>query len=498
MKAPLLGLLVSALSVAACNSFTGASDLTTEGGGGGLPTGGPTLAPADGVTITRVEIYQGLQNTLMEDGAPLSPALPTIIGRRAVFRIFYEATGSVKNVTARLTLGEEVIEEVVDLSGLSNESSLASTINLEVEGEQMTASSYRVDLLQERSETSGSNQAAAWPTDSEELADLPLANPNGPLKVRLVPVQYGADGSGRLPDTSGSQLQLYEDYFFNQYPVGAVELTVDEPFMWNDGIFPGGGGWGQLLDAITNYRQAAGVPSDEYVYGIFMPADDFGQYCAGGCISGLANLAGDGAGGMRAGIGLGFPGDGSVETAVHEVGHNHGRQHTPCGTFGDNDPNYPTDPAHEEASIGVWGYDLVSDTLLTPDRKDFMSYCNPTWVSDYTYLALLDRIQSVNMLTADIRGQSGEDAEAQPEVTYQQVSFDADGTSRWHPPITVRGVVRGETRKVTVRDDGGDRAIDAVFVPYDHLDGGRLLYPSEIPARELRLRHRARTLRLIR
>ena len=262
--APLLGLLVAALSVPACNSFTGASDLTTEGGGG-LPTGGPTLAPADGVTITRVEIYQGLQNTLMEDGAALSPALPTVIGRRAVFRIFYEATGSVKNVTARLTLGEDedptVIEEVVDLSGLSNESSLASTINLTVQGDQMTASSYRVDLLQERAETSGTNQASAWPSDPDELADLPLANPNGPLKVRLVPVQYDADGSGRLPDTSGSQLQLYEDYFFNQYPVGSVELTVDEPFSWNDGIFPGGGGWGQLLDAITNYRQAAGATS---------------------------------------------------------------------------------------------------------------------------------------------------------------------------------------------------------------------------------------------
>lgn len=503
MKAPLLGLLLlPALAVPACNTFTGAADLTTESGGGGLPTGGPALAPADGVTITRVEIYQGLQNTLMKDGAPLSPALPTVIGRRAVFRVFYQATGSVNNVTARLTLGEgedpTVIEEVVDLSGMSNESSLASTINLTVQAEQMTSSSYRVDLLQERAETSGTNTEAAWPTDAEELADLPLANPNGPLKVRLVPIQYGGDGSGRLPDTSGSQLQLYEDFFFNNYPVGAVELTVDEPFMWNDSVFPNGGGWGQLLDAITNYRQASGMPSDQYVYGIFMPADDFGQYCAGGCISGLANLAGDGAGGMRAGIGLGFPGDGSVETAVHEIGHTHGRQHTPCGTFGDNDPNFPNDPAHEEASIGVWGYDLINDMLVTPDRKDFMSYCDPTWVSDYTYLALLDRIQAVNMLSADVRGRGGDGAEAQPEVTYQQVSFEGDGTSRWHPPVTVRGPLEGARRRVTIRDESDERQLDAVFVPYDHLDGGRLLYPSQSPGQELRFRHRDRPLRLTR
>ena len=136
--------------------------------------------------------------------------------------------------------------------------------------------------------------------------------------------------------------------------------------------------------------------------------------------------------------------------------------------------------------------------LLPPDRKDFMSYCEPTWVSDYTYLALLDRIQAVNMLTADVRGQRGEGASAQPEVTYQQVSFEGDGTSRWHPPITVRGTVRGQTRQVTVREGDGERTLDAVFVPYDHLEGGRLLYPSEIPAHELRLRHRARTLRLTR
>ncbi|HHH30975.1 MAG TPA: hypothetical protein ENK57_21885 [Polyangiaceae bacterium] len=499
MKAPLLGLLLlPALAVPACNAFTGAADLTTEGGGGGLPTGGPALAPADDVRITRVEIYQGLQNTLMEDGAPLSPALPTVIGRRALFRIFYEATGSVKNVTARLTLGEEVIEETVDLSGMSNESSLDSTINLTVQGEQMTASSYRVDLLQDRAETSGTNAEAAYPADMDELADLPLANPNGPLTVRLVPVQYQADGSGRLPDTSGSQLQLYEELFFNNYPVAEIEIVVDAPFIWEGGVFPGGGGWSQLLDAITNYRQASGAASNEYVYGIFMPADDFGQYCAGGCISGLANLAGDGAGGLRAGIGLGFPGGGSAQTAVHEIGHTHGRQHTPCGTFGDNDPNIPTDPAHEEAAIGVWGYDLFNDILVDSARKDFMSYCDPTWVSDYTYLALLERIQSVNMLTADVRGRGDEGAEAQAKVTYQQVSFDGDGTSRWHPPVTIRGPLRGETRRVTVLEGSGEREIDAVFVPRDHLDGGRLLYPSEIPGQELRLRHRGRALRLTR
>ena len=45
----------------------------------------------------------------------------------------------------------------------------------------------------------------------------------------------------------------------------------------------------------------------------------------------------------------------------------------------------------------MWGYDLTGGKLLSPDKYyDIMGYCDPTWVSDYTYRKLFQRIQQVN------------------------------------------------------------------------------------------------------
>ena len=68
----------------------------------------------------------------------------------------------------------------------------------------------------------------------------------------------------------------------------------------------------------------------------------------------------------------------------HELGHSHGRLHSPCGVS-DPDWNYP----YPNADIGVWGHDLRTDEFYPPTRKDMMSYCpNPdrslAWISDST------------------------------------------------------------------------------------------------------------------
>ncbi|MGB1700169.1 MAG: hypothetical protein ACPHRO_09465 [Nannocystaceae bacterium] len=71
----------------------------------------------------------------------------------------------------------------------------------------------------------------------------------------------------------------------------------------------------------------------------------------------------------------------SVNTAVHEVGHNQGAPHAPCGV-GSSDPNYP----HAGASIGIRGLDPLDGKAYLPEQHtDFMSYCRPYWVSDYRW-----------------------------------------------------------------------------------------------------------------
>lgn len=102
------------------------------------------------------------------------------------------------------------------------------------------------------------------------------------------------------------------------------------------------------------------------------------------------------AAGFRAACGLAFADETSAATLAHELGHNHGREHAPCGVS-PSDPNYP----YSGGLIGVWGYDSRSGSLQDPSRcADIMSYCDPQWVSDYTYQAFLERIALLNGATS--------------------------------------------------------------------------------------------------
>ncbi len=69
------------------------------------------------------------------------------------------------------------------------------------------------------------------------------------------------------------------------------------------------------------------------------------------------------------------------ETIAHEFGHNRNLYHAPCGGAGGPDRYYP----YGRGAIGAWGYDFGTGTLVPPGQADFMSYCEPTWTSDYQF-----------------------------------------------------------------------------------------------------------------
>lgn len=68
---------------------------------------------------------------------------------------------------------------------------------------------------------------------------------------------------------------------------------------------------------------------------------------------------------------------------AHEVGHNLDLRHVPCGGPLGIDPDFP----YPDGSIGVWGYDSRSGSVLSPEtRRDIMGYCySRGWLSDYSY-----------------------------------------------------------------------------------------------------------------
>ena len=72
----------------------------------------------------------------------------------------------------------------------------------------------------------------------------------------------------------------------------------------------------------------------------------------------------------------------SEGTIAHELGHNLSLRHTDCGDPAGIDPTFP----HDSGRIGVWGYDpRDGGSLVAPDVVDFMTYCDPDWVSDYYF-----------------------------------------------------------------------------------------------------------------
>ena len=83
---------------------------------------------------------------------------------------------------------------------------------------------------------------ASYPEAGEE----PLrAKASGPLKVKLVPVKWDTDGSGRLPSTDAGTLAYYRDYLYAMYPVTDVQISVRDPFPWAAPVVADGDGWGR-------------------------------------------------------------------------------------------------------------------------------------------------------------------------------------------------------------------------------------------------------------
>lgn len=73
---------------------------------------------------------------------------------------------------------------------------------------------------------------------------------------------------------------------------------------------------------------------------------------------------------------------------AHELGHNLGLRHAPCGGAGGPDPAFP----QTDGSIGSWGFDFrAGGRLVSPRTRDVMSYCGPpNWISGFSFTKALN------------------------------------------------------------------------------------------------------------
>lgn len=483
----------------ACNAITGVDDLrlkntddgetgssgnTTSGNTSGILSGSsttstssssgvmPQLAEAGGVNITEIALYQGVKRPLMQNGSKAVSDIPVVAGRDALIRVWVSLDASYNKlpVTGQLFIGSSTTPiEVKKTLIESTEDNLDSTINFEVPGGELKgATTYRIELKQEPGAPAATG-GQKYPASGAELLDV---QSNGPsLKLVIVPIEYNGDGSGRLPDTTAGQIQAYKDLFYSVYPAAAVDLTVrPNPYPINYPVPPTDfNAWPQLLDEITNLRLQDGTPDDTYYYGIFNGAASEGQYCQQGCILGLGNLPGPSETNMRASIGVGFSGNVSVTTSIHETGHAHGRMHADCGGAQGIDPD-----SYPGADIVTWGYDLLTKQLIDPNgmHKDFMGYCEPYWLSDYSFIGLFERMKVSNGAKINIP----------PELmnrSYFRARVNHDGSMKWLEPMTWKYPPSGHETKTVVLETGkGQVTVTGQWYPYDHIEGGIIVWPA--------------------
>ncbi len=432
-----------------------------------------------GLDITAVDIYQGVRIQIMENGQAVNAGnAPVIAGKDALIRIHVQrqADWESRDVYARIELDSSLdscpIEVKYNVNSDSNLDTLTSTLNVDIPAEEIISGLGITVSLREADDdvdASGNSDSAVWPSDGSN--DLEVMDVGVPLEVVLVPVRYNADGSGRLPDTGDEQIGLYEDAFYANYPIPGVNITVLEPFDWSAGVAAYGGGWGELLNAIMQLRSANGAAFNEYYYGVFAPASSMQAFCGSGCITGLCNLVEDPSNSFaRACIGLGFSGEMFAGTMIHEVGHAHGRFHSPSGGAQNLDPNYP----YSGGFIGVHGYDIVNDALKAPNSfYDFMGYADPTWVSDYTYDALYDRISIVNQSAKWIMPPGF-------QASWSSLAIGSDGEVTIGPNLRMDVPPVGREHQIELLDADG-AILDVVtgyLSPYAHLGGGLVVFPE--------------------
>ena len=372
--------------LAACSD----SPIAVDGGVDASPDAGPPPAgPPAPVSIERISVYQTVQVTLVDEGATATPNAPVVAGRAMQVRVGVTPEGDfVGTVEGRLTLSrgdeEVVFLNTAEIDGPETDRP-GFGFGFDVPAAWATSDvSYAVSMHTAEGGGGAGSRFPAAEFQALGVVDAPS------IEVHIVPLRYNADGSGRLPSAAeGAGLETLREHLEALLPTNNLVLEVVEPVDLDDAVVgSSSASWSDALRTVQQARAANAPSAHVYYLGLVEPAPSFGEFCSGNCTTGFGTVNENNTPTARSAVALGFDRDSSRFSALHELGHNFGLRHAPCGSANGPDPDFP----HGEGSIGVWGLDQRTGGYLPPATADVMGYCRLQWISDYNYNNIYERV----------------------------------------------------------------------------------------------------------
>jgi hypothetical protein len=352
------------------------NDTILGNAGDDIVYGGDDSDECDGEDETDCEFDPndfGVERFLVNQGAPLAdssqPAanrISPVAARSGLARAFVTADRSATGTSPTVVLhwrkngneGHMVLDGPGTVPVNPSAANLSDTYNWAFAESFLRLGAevfLKVDPANEYFEANEGNNR--WPASGYYDLDVAKVPPFG---VTLVPIKLNGVTAAVAPQSGADLLAKTEKVF----PIAGSNVTVRAAYTFNGSTQ---NDWQTLLYEIAQLRVSDGS-SDLYV--AILP----------GPISG--GIGGIGFIGAPAAVSIQSPG-----IVAHEIGHTLNLPHAPCGGPAGPDPNYP----YATGSIGTWGYDIVTGAVFDPSSyKDLMSYCNPTWVSDYNFGKVLD------------------------------------------------------------------------------------------------------------
>jgi hypothetical protein len=332
------------------------------------------IATTLNLSIEGVHLNQGSQTA--------GGVIPVIAGRAGLLRVIVRANepnSSLPPLRVRLYQGAVLRREVLipraspGIPLVPDLSLLQHTYNLSLRGDEVVEGlSVEAELDPAETIPETTREDNRWPrgAGSAAMQVVGLA----PLRIVFIPVYSSV--LNRTGNIHAGNVGAFLEATRQWIPSSTIEYVIRQPFTTHVDLRVGAN-WSTALAEIQAARTAEGA-RDEYYHGII---GDFSGIPYGG----IGYVPGSPGSTLRSSLSYDRH-PWAAGTVAHEIGHNMGRRHAPCGSPPNTDLGFP----HPNARLGSPGFDILQHRLLRPlENADYMSYCSPQWTSDYTFAGIL-------------------------------------------------------------------------------------------------------------